>query len=259
MQQTGSLGIGGLTRCLSVAFEAYKRGHKVAFYGRTSILNYLSDFIVEFFEAPTPEPSNNQSAKNFRLADSILIRNMHDYAFIKASVKRELDVIKKFAPDLIFTENHFSASISASVASVPLITTVASVNLPHFSSPLYEEKDSAKGVEENFNKIFKYYGLPEVENISELSYLRSTLNIAPTIPEFEPDLANIPNTIYVGSLLYPLMEVGRLPSELVSLKDIVYVYMSVGKLTPEKYIPILSSVFRSLELHGVIVLRGGGR
>jgi len=203
MQQAGALGIGGLTRCLAVATEAVLNGHEVAFFCRKEVKEFITKNIAtRIFDAPVPPQVlniENKKIKNFTLADSIKIRNMDNLVYLDSTIRAEIKAIKTFKPNVVFTENQFSAAISSELTSVPLVTTAASVNHPKFSSPLYNSNQKTIGVERNYNKILRKYRLRPISDISELSNGRSALNISPTIPELEPLLASFPNNHYVDS------------------------------------------------------------
>ena len=158
---------------------------------------------------------------------------------------------------MIFTENQFTAAISSALTRVPLVSTAASVNHPSFSSPLYSNFPPSADVVDAFNAVLREYRLPPITDVYELANARSALNVAPTVPELEPLLAEFPNMHYVGPLLYRRMELGPLPQSLkdTSWKLLVYVYMSAGTLKPPIYIPVLEEAFADLDLEIAVALR----
>jgi len=259
MQQAGALGIGGLTRCLAVATEAALLGHKTGFFCRRDVHRFVRKTIdTEVFAAPVPPEKVLASApaKNFTLADSIRIRNMDDIEYLRQTVAAEVQVIKGFAPDAIFTENQFTAALSGAITSVPLITTAATVNHPLFESPLYRPQQKVRGIEDNFNLVLRSNALPEIRDISELSNGRSALNIAPTIPELEPLLTSFPNNQYVGQLLFSKLEIGPVNRMTKAGNGpILFVYMSRGSIRPDDFIPELIRCFEHRPCFVVIAMR----
>jgi UDP:flavonoid glycosyltransferase YjiC (YdhE family) len=182
---------------------------------------------------------------------------MNDLSYLQHTIDAELLTYKEFRPDIIFTENQFSVAISARLAALPYATTAATVNLPHFESPLYDDGQSTVGVEVPFNKILHSYGLAPVNSICELYHGFAAANFAPTIPEFEPALAELPRVQYVGPILDSSTEISALPelaSEALEHQPI-YVYMSVGVLPPETYVPILAEVAKVTGLYFIVALR----
>lgn len=257
MPQAGALGIGGITRCLAVACEAALWGHEVGFFCKAQIFPMLQGLDATLFEAPAPPPPQMDAAVNYKLADSIRIRSMDDPAYLESTIEAELAAYRAFRPDVIFTENQFSAAISTAVASLPLVSTAAWRSHPDFQSPLYDERRCVKGVEDNFNIILRRYRLEPIQDVWELANGRSALNLAPVIPDLEPRLAEFPNTHFVGALLSLGIELGPVPLELSEdpSRPLIYVYMSVGSITPEQYVPELVKAFSGSSFQVAVALR----
>jgi UDP:flavonoid glycosyltransferase YjiC (YdhE family) len=257
MPQAGSLGLGGLTRCKAVAREAALRGHEVSFFCHPGVADRFRELSNSIHSAPVPPIRGYGAAPNFRVSDSIIIRGMDDVNYLRATVSTELALYRALKPDVIFTENQFSSAISSSIASIPLVTTAASVNLASFSSPLYADRESVPGVEHNFNIVRRENGLPDILSITDLYHGGSAINVAPTLREIEPQLAQLPNLIYVGPLLDSSIEIGPLPDVLKDIQTLkaIYVYMSVGTLTPEEYVPIICVASDIGNLSFVVALR----
>lgn len=259
MPQAGALGLGAYTRCLGVAHEAELRGHEVAFFCRKEMVERLQRRSLRVFEAPFPPPPDQTAAQEFGLANSIRIRKMDDQVYLHKTIEAERAVYDSWRPDIIFTENQFSAAISAQLSGLPLLSTAAWVNHPDFESPLYKEEDRVAGVEDAFNNILRAYALPSIKDVFELIHGRSALNIAPTLPELEPQLKGFPNLHFVGSLLDPGMELGAIPEMLLDVPPdlLIYVYLSVGLLSPKQYVPALMSSFSKTKFTVAVAIREG--
>ncbi len=257
MPMAGALGIGGMTRCLAVATDAALWGHEIGFFCSPKVFPLLQNIDAAIFEAPIPPPPENIAAPDHNLSDGIRIRRMDDLSYIETTVEAELAAFLSFRPDIIFTEFQPTAAISAAIASLPLVSTASWATHPDFSSPSYEESQNIIGVAKNFNIVLEKYNLDSIQNIAELTNFRSALNVAPTIPELDPHVAKFPNLHYVGSLLYPGIELGAIPSELLQNEQyqLIYVYRATGALEPEKYIPELTEAFSSLSFNIAVVLR----
>lgn len=256
--QAGALGIGGVTRCLAVATEAAFCGHQVAFFCRKEIQEFIKMMIdARIFTAPAPiQKQREDCIKNFTLADSIRIRNMDDFTYLRSTIKVEIETIRQYKPNIIFTENQFSAAISAELTSIPLVTTAASVNHPKFTSPLYDLDEKVPNIESNFNRILKKYSLAPISDISELSNGRSTLNISPTIPELEPLLADFPNNHYVGQLLFNKLEIGSMEDNFIPRNSIViFVYMSKGSIRTDKVVSTIRKLFNKKHFFFLVATR----
>jgi UDP:flavonoid glycosyltransferase YjiC (YdhE family) len=232
------MGLGGVTRCLAVAQEAALRGHSIAFMAPRAMHRMLRDFAACLYDVPAPAPADHTAAKPFRLADSLRIRRMDDPDYLRRTVAAELAAYQNFSADVVFTENQLSCAISTAVAGLPLIATTASVNHEHFTSPLFGEHDTLRGVERGFNAVAIEYGLDPVSSVSQLLERNATLLIAPTAPELEPLLVGMPKLHFVGPLLYSRIDLGPLP-HLPGDKPLVYVYMSAGDVQLDTVLDVL--------------------
>ncbi len=102
--------------------------------------------------------------------------------------------------------------------------------------------------------------------ICELAFLRAQLKIAPTTPELQPELQDIPDVHYVGSLLSPEMEDSFLSHRVVNSKlpsvvenweqnrPVIYVYMSPGDIKPSIWIPTLIEAFKNTKFNVMVTL-----
>ncbi len=110
------------------------------------------------------------------------------------------------------------------------------------------------------------YGQPGINDICELAFLKAQIKIAPTTPELQPELQDIQNVHYVGSLLSPEMEdsflsprvvKNRLPNVVESWdknSPLIYVYMSPGDIKPDLWIPTLIKAFKDTKFNVMVTL-----
>ena len=244
---SGGLGLGPLTRCLAIAQEAQMRGHSVAFLCKKEFRPLVKNIGCEIFTAPKPRPYLGVPVPLYRLSDAAIALGMTDKDYIEQSLKSEFSAIERFKPDVIFAETQLTAAISSNYFKIPLASTASWVDHPNFTSPLFDINESFVGHEVGFNMFLEKYKLPPVSDICELAFLRSQLKIVPSIPEFEPELANnnIDGLRFVGALLYPGIEIGSIPNYLLnSEKEHIIVYMSRGKLKPNYYFPEIIKAFQ---------------
>lgn len=254
--QSGALGIGGITRCLSVAQEMSIWGHDIAFLSKPTVRDIANRLDINYYDAIIPPLPIRTGIIPYKLADHIRIRQMDDLHYINASVDRELEVFNNFKPDVVFTEYQFTTAISCKIANIPLLSTVSWHTHPEFIAPQFGTTAYSFDVEINYNKILKKHGLKEIYNISDLLINSSVLNIAPTIPELEPQLKSLPNVLYVGSLLFSGIEVSNFPISIITNNSKnIFVYMSVGELSPDYYIPELIKAFHRKPYNVFVSLR----
>lgn len=252
----GGVGLGPLTRCLAVAKEAVSRGHEIVFLCKDSFADIITKYGYQYYNAPICH-SNGVKPHPFRLSDVAIELGWIEKLYIEKAVKRERQIIKLFKPDVIFTETQFSVPISAGIENIPWAAATSWADHPDFKSPLYADSETFNGYENQFNRILKKYNLPKINDINELAYFRANLKIAPTIPEIQPELRQVPDVHFVGYLLSPDMEEGRLPETVEKWNKnnpTIYVYMSPGDITPEQWVSTMISAFKNTQFNIMVTL-----
>ena len=95
------------------------------------------------------------------------------------------------------------------------------------------------------------------EDVAELFFTRSDRKIAPTIPDIEPLLADVPGLDYVGYLLYDRWELAPLPTHILEItkgKQVVFAYFSTGEIGPDRYTSVLPGAYDGTEFHAVVAV-----
>lgn len=263
---SGGVGLGPLTRCLSVAHEAKIRGHELLFICKDTFCEIVRKFGYRTYTAPTPAQYREPKPPPFRLSDVAIALGWVEESYINSAIEAELQIIRSFRPDAIFTETQFSVSISASIENIPWVAATSWADHPDFKSPLYKDNENVYGFEEIFNRILDKYRQPKINDICELAFLRAQIKIAPTTPELQPELQVIPKVHYVGSLLSPEMEDSILSSRVVNNKlpsvvenweqnrPVIYVYMSPGDIKSNVWIPTLIKAFKDTRFNVMVTL-----
>jgi UDP:flavonoid glycosyltransferase YjiC (YdhE family) len=260
------VGLGPMTRCMAVAREAKNRGHEVLFLCKENFCKIAKRFGYKTYTAPIPNPYNGPKPPPFRLSDVAIALGWIEKKYMVSAIETERKVIRMFRPDVIFTETQFSVPVSASVENIPWTAATSWADHPDFKSPLYKDCDTASGFEKGLNRILKRYNQPEIRDVNELAFLRARLKIAPTIPELQPELQNVPDVHYVGSLLSPEMEGDFLPqrnekkrfSRVVEKwnrnRPVIHVYMSPGDIKPDVWIATLVKAFKHTGFNVMVTL-----
>lgn len=253
---TGGVGIGPLTHCLSVAYEARKRGHSVKFLCKKSFAKIVKRFEYPLFIAPSSKPSGINIVP-FKLSDVAIELGLIDFVYIRESIKAERKAIKTFKPDIIFAETQLTIPISAGIEKIPFAATASWADHPKFTSPLFPKSTKSSGYEDRYNRILKQYKLKEIRDICELGFLRADLMIAPTIPKLQPELKQVSGVCFVGQLISPEMEEGQLPKQIEKWdkkRPVVYVYMSPGDIPSKEWIKTLIEGFAESEFNVIVTL-----
>ena len=147
-------------------------------------------------------PSRRGLSRNLRgtfhplrnLSDVAVYLNLTREDYLRHALAAEQSAVDSFQPDVLFSEFKLTAPITAAACGLPLVSTACSPADPRFVSDLFEERSSTQMEEANagFNKILSKRGLPLIHDVAELFFSRSTVKIAPTLPELEPLLADVP-------------------------------------------------------------------
>ncbi len=134
---------------------------------------------------------------------------------------------------------------------------------PKFTSPTYEkifgsEFAPPSKATDIFNNILNKYDLPTVRDVWDLSFLRSDVKIAPTLPELEPGLAAVSNLHYVGYIK-------GLDSDNLVVEDWlirwaesksknIFVYLSAKQFSPENIVSAILKTFGNTGFNVIIAL-----
>ncbi len=235
--------VGPIVKALSVARSLRARGCQVRFVigGHLAELISRNGFEVAFYPVPRPawtvQPINN-------IVDFMHWAGMTDPDFIETGVEAEIVAIREFHPDVIFAEARPSAAISATAMCIPLVNIVSWPVHPEFPP----NQECGGQFVDGFNRQLRRYGLSEIKNIAELVCLRGDVQLAPTIPELEPELQALPGINFVGAMVNPGQEDSGPPTWYPGWpqKPLIFIYMSIAPIPPEVYLPVVSSTFEGL-------------
>jgi len=242
----GGEGLGPLTRCLAVAHEAAFRHHEIAFLCRREFGDIVKRLGYVTFELRQPKPSGLVRPQ-YRLADAAVELGWLDIDYLEETILIERDIIRAFRPDIVLTELQLTAPVSAAIEGIPVAAVASWADHPNFRSPLYDPSVRSIGLEEGVNRILVRCGLPVIHDICELGFLTANVKIAPTTPELQPELSDLPSVEFVGYLLANEFEQGPLPEDLLDWLPggpVAYVYMSPGEIRPEQWIPTIVRSFQ---------------
>ena len=232
--------MGSVIKLIGIAKKLRDLGHTVAFVMGGSLVQLIKR--ENFLVYPYPIPQNKGFVEDIKNAiDFFNWTGMMDMDFFSQAIKDEVQAIRCFKPDVLFSETRLSASISASITGTPLFSIACWPCSPRFSINNIDENHQICEV----NKVLKNYGVPAINNVTELVYSRADKKIAPTIPILEPELAEEPDVIFTGYILDLNYDEQSVPDWLKkeSDKPLIFVYPSVGALQPHLYSRLLSETF----------------
>ena len=235
----GAIGLGAITRCMALAEQAVMRGHTVAFHAQPYPL-IENHPLGRRYDAPVPvKPSPGGDPQSSSFNEAIHIRGLADPGYLETAVRAELETIEDFRPDVMVTEWQPTVPISAERGGIPFAATLATTELATLigepAAPEYAH------VNTNVAHACSTFGVEPADTLEELLHTRSAVNIAPTMPMWEPMLAGVPRTKYVGPVLYPPLELCPTPEVPGHRKAVVYVGAGAVRMTD--LVPILGKAF----------------
>jgi UDP:flavonoid glycosyltransferase YjiC (YdhE family) len=239
--------LGSISRCLAMAEVLREQGHQTLFLTNSLSAEHVEGFGFNHLVGAMPLPPSDFHPMH-DLADVAVYLNLTEESYIRQALDREWKAVERFQPDVVVSEFKLTAPITAARAELPLVSTACTPAMPGFRSYLYrgeprlDHMDALSG----FNKVLNELGQEAIENVAELFYGRSQVKLAPTSPELEPALAEVPDMHYVGYLLHHAMERGELPPELQAPARggrLVFVYLSSGEIGPKTYTKVLPPAF----------------
>jgi UDP:flavonoid glycosyltransferase YjiC (YdhE family) len=255
---TRGAAIGTITRCLSIADHLKLSGHESCFLTNGEGAKLVSEAGYPWMEGRIPDPPGRHRPL-YDLSDVAVHLNLTKEDYIRSALQHEQQAIQEFRPDVLFSEFKLTAPITAAETGLPLVSTACSPADPRFKSPLFSGDKSVDHEEavSCFNRVLEARQMEPINDVAELFFTRSHVKIAPTIPQLEPLLSDVPNLHYVGYLLYDKMELAPLPPGLIEqIQDraTLFVYFSFGEIEPAKYIRVIPEAFDQSEFHAVVAV-----
>ncbi|MFP4976665.1 glycosyltransferase [Paenibacillus sp. CN-4] len=206
----------------------------------------LAEFVrtngFQVFDYPIPLPSGD-SGDVRSAADYVEWTGMAEPGFIRQAVEAELKAIQTFQPDAIFAESRPSASISAAVAQIPTLMIASWPSHPAFPANL-QYPGSAKAIAA-FNEVLAEYSQEPVSNLAELLFSRATIQMAPTLPELEPELDALKECDFAGYILDLKVDQASSLQWHPDWQDkpLIFIYLSVSAIPPLIYIEMVKEIF----------------
>lgn len=236
----GGRGIGPIYRSMAVA-NAAKEKHEILFLCKERFAPYVvkSGFnYVEDIEPTQKYPQGNILMWN----DAAYAMGLCDENFVQKSFLHQLNVVKTFKPDIIFTEYNLTICAVANICNIPIVSTINWADTNEFSVDGKASKTLFPNAIEPYNEIFSKHSKSTYLDVSEMVTKIPAL-VAPTTKSQQPELEKY-NVKYIGELLnrdYELDE--RLEVE----NENVYVYLTSCDLPAEEWVPIIITELSALK------------
>lgn len=262
------------TRCLSIADALSPETDSWAAVCTRSRRKWFESLGIPTFKCVDPTYRGVKDGKDMTMPtviDFIRVFGLADEDFLKDTIHAEVDAIRNFKPDVIYSNFSLTAPISAKICGVPIVSTarypylmnensltelIADTTIAEECTLYLKHRESLPKVStDGINAILREYRLDPIERITDLYFLQSTLKIAPTIPELEPQLKNIPDLHYVGYLVSESFETSAAAewlSDMDSSNMIIYVYFSRGSIMPQESIDVLPKALDGTEIQAIV-------
>jgi UDP:flavonoid glycosyltransferase YjiC (YdhE family) len=247
-------GLGPLTDCLAIA-SCLRKESEVAFLVKEEFVkfakrgNYVTYDIIS--------GATHKKITNEFYTDFPCFQGLGDESLLAEMLRCEREAILDFKPNVIFSWLQFTATITAADLRVPLVSKANWPEHPNFVPLDFTADIQPSKVTPIFNQILMDHNQSQINSIWDLSFLRSKLKIAPTLPLFEPGLRKVPDLYYVGHLVYQGSEIASVPEWMKKLepsKKIVFVYLSDKQLDLSKNAIKLAELFDNTEFQVIVSL-----
>jgi UDP:flavonoid glycosyltransferase YjiC (YdhE family) len=251
---------GGLTRAVAIAQAAPRLGHEVAFCASGSLDETLRQRGYRVYTLPAPSmfglpgsisrllakhaqkaPIPISAGKSFGNIWFVhVFSGMTQRSMLKQLVACELEAIKDFQPDKVFTDLDLAAYLSAAIAGIPIASAFQGVMLEGKGSWFW------KIVRRATADVQKHYRVPVVPP-EQLAFGPQMLKIIPSIPELEGVDPARPDICYVGQLLGEIKtkQQGHFSPE--AGKRYLFVYLGTGALPLEKIYHVVPNLLQEYE------------
>lgn len=251
---------GPITRARTLAIEAKKRGHEIAFCAAEDG-NYHPVKDIKNYYAPIPSPFGlplfigkrifklMQCIQSFGIQPRLKVTSFEKVLYIAGAIDKKFfpkdvhyirEAIRGFTPDVVYAEFRIAAIVAAKLEGVKVLTGYSfPTQKSYASNPEY-----SKGI-----KIFlKQNDLPEIESVLDI-FDWADLKIVASSYELEP--IDGEKVIHVG----PFIAL-RKPKETLSRTKNIVAYMGSGTIAPKQLIKVLTEAFTRTDFQIYIASKG---
>jgi UDP:flavonoid glycosyltransferase YjiC (YdhE family) len=249
---------GGLTRVVAVAQAAQGMGHQIAFVASGPLADDLRRHGYTVYAAPAstllglPRPiariierRSQHVTLPVRPGKSIgnlglvyLMSGLARASYLHQELKAELDAVKDFQPQALFTDLDPGAYILAKITGLPIATAFQGVMLEGIDSRTWQFVQRAE------SSVIKEHGLAALPP-EELHFGSDVLKIIPSIPELDGTDPTRADVCYVGHLLAPIKPSATSKFKPERERRYVFVYVGTGAVSLDTLREVLPQAFPS--------------
>jgi UDP:flavonoid glycosyltransferase YjiC (YdhE family) len=251
---TGTLG--GLARTIAIATAAQEAGHEVAACASGYLVKAFEKHRIKIYPVPEnrrfslPRPFSRRSVRRSQAAlppvpptqanGNIWIvmakTGMARPRSLRQMVETQIEAVRDFNPDALFTDLDLGAVLTAGICGLPLAVNYASVLRRGERSISWRMLNRAAGA------VQKAYG-HSPRPISELFFGSQVLKIIPSVPELEDTNPDRPDVIYVGQLVGAIDVANGAAFQPEADHSYIFTYLGSGSLPLEALRKVLPQAF----------------
>jgi UDP:flavonoid glycosyltransferase YjiC (YdhE family) len=248
---------GGLTRVVAIATTAQEAGHEVAFCAAGYLAKVLDQRQFKVYPIPEggtfslPRPFSRRRARRIQNTRPPVLpghsigniwrvfttSGMARTRYLRQIVQAQIEAVRTFQPDALFTDLDPGAFLTAKICSLPVAATYASVITRGERSLPWRLLNRAAGT------VQKAYG-HSPHTVSELFFGPQVLKIIPSIPELDDTNPDRSDVVYVGQLIGAIQQV---PDGAVFQPEpdhrYVFAYLGSGSLSLDTLRKVLPQAF----------------
>lgn len=240
-------GFGHVGRCLALAKELARQGWEIAFMIGGSHADRVAAAGWATFCPPPPSlPTRFRKRLGAALGHfrpSLAYLFFSDLNFqavrdgfytpqiVRQEVEWELDIVKRFHPDVLVGDAWLLTSIVGRLAGLPVVQIIRSATHPACPQLVWwrdvPSQVRSPDIALVFNPALERWGLLPIQRAEDL--LDGDLLLVPSIPELDPLPPDVKRTHYIGPLVRLIQNDERVPDWLAELpRDRPILYVTVG-------------------------------
>jgi UDP:flavonoid glycosyltransferase YjiC (YdhE family) len=245
-------GLGPLTDCLAIA-RSLRENCDIGFVVKDEFIEFTKRGGYSIYNITSP--TTHKKITNEFYTDFPYFQGLSDETLLTNTLRDERAAVLDFKPNVIFSWLQFTAAITATDLKVDLVSKANWPEHPGFVPPDFANPVQPSKVTPLFNQILESYKQPLIDSVWDLSFLRSNCKIAPTLPDFEPGLGNVPDLYYVGHLVYQGDEIASEPDWMQNLdgsRKVVFIYLSDKQIDLAENALLLAELFEGTEFQVIV-------
>ncbi len=229
-------GFGHVARCLAVAKEMSCRGWAVGMVLAGKHAKPVQEAGYKVFKPffPKSPPTGNTVHADYTYIVDESMQVLRD-GFVRpwrvfAALAEAMHAIKAFRPDILVGDMSLLTWLAGQKTGIPVVQILQAIVHPASRGVIWWEDVPAGIISPDISSVFapvlRKLNLRNISRAEEL--LQGDCYLIPGIPEIDPLPVDVPNTHYIGALLYHPTDTRKLPSSLHNMRKEQVIYVTHG-------------------------------